>query len=299
MAKLIMEEVFYRYPGTKRDILNGVNAEFPEGKVTAIMGRSGAGKSTTLYLLAGLDVPYKGKILYNGEELTRSMLDSYRRNETATIAQNYLLFPTRTVLENVLYPLELSKTPKEKALRKAKAFLDAVDIPEELHGRLPSNLSGGEQQRVAVAASEISDKATFTAVRYRVMDTSKELNNIIGELEEVGEIPAEFINWVNEFSKLQNDINAANNAANALSGGSYTWDQFRDVLDYVMNIDGVYINGDSFADFDKNNAGDLLGGGVVELTLGSGSGVLADIADFVGNFNVALSVGVNVDIISD
>ena len=51
MAKLIMEEVFYRYPGTKKDILNGVNAEFPEGKVTAIMGRSGAGKSTLLNAL--------------------------------------------------------------------------------------------------------------------------------------------------------------------------------------------------------------------------------------------------------
>lgn len=163
MAKLIMEDVFYRYPGTKKDILNGVNAEFPEGKVTAIMGRSGTGKSTTLYLLAGLDVPYKGRILYNGKELSRSILDSYRRNETVTIAQNYLLFPTRTVLENVLYPFGLSKIPHDEALKKAKSYLGAVDIPEELYNRIPAKLSGGEQQRVAIARALASDAKVIAA----------------------------------------------------------------------------------------------------------------------------------------
>lgn len=154
---------FTAIPEQKKDILNGVNAEFPEGKVTAIMGRSGAGKSTTLYLLAGLDVPYKGRILYNGKELSRSMLDSYRRNETATIAQNYLLFPTRTVLENVLYPFGLSKIPHDEALKKAKSYLGAVDIPEELYNRIPAKLSGGEQQRVAIARALASDAKVIAA----------------------------------------------------------------------------------------------------------------------------------------
>ena len=163
MAKLIMEGVFYRYPGTKKDILNGVDAEFPEGKVTAIMGRSGAGKSTTLYLLAGLDVPSSGKILYDGKELTRSMLDNYRRNEVTTIAQNYLLFPTRTVLENVLYPLQLVKTPMEEAIEQAKHYLRAVDLPEELNNRLPAKLSGGEQQRVAIARALASNAKVIAA----------------------------------------------------------------------------------------------------------------------------------------
>ena len=114
MAELILKEVFYHYPGTKTDVLKGVDAVFPEGTVTAVMGRSGAGKSTMLYLLAGLDVPTGGTIFYNGRELKRSMLDGYRRTEVATIAQNYLLFPTRTVLENVLYPLELAKVEKKR-----------------------------------------------------------------------------------------------------------------------------------------------------------------------------------------
>ena len=64
MSELIMEGVCYRYPGTKKEILTGVDAVFRPGTVTTIMGRSGAGKSTTLYLLAGLDSPTAGRILY-------------------------------------------------------------------------------------------------------------------------------------------------------------------------------------------------------------------------------------------
>ena len=163
MAELILKEVFYRYPGTKTDVLKGVDAVFPEGTVTAVMGRSGAGKSTMLYLLAGLDVPTQGKILYNGQELKRAMLDGYRRTEVATIAQNYLLFPTRTALENVLYPLELAKVEKTAALEEAKRHLESVGIPEELHHRLPSKLSGGEQQRVAIARALASHSNVIAA----------------------------------------------------------------------------------------------------------------------------------------
>lgn len=163
MAELILKEVFYRYPGTKTDVLKGVDAVFPEGTVTAVMGRSGAGKSTMLYLLAGLDVPTQGSILYNGQELKRAMLDGYRRTEVGTIAQNYLLFPTRTALENVLYPLELAKVEKTAALQEAKRHLQSVGIPEELHHRLPSKLSGGEQQRVAIARALASHAKVITA----------------------------------------------------------------------------------------------------------------------------------------
>ena len=163
MAELILKEVFYRYPGTKTDVLKGVDAVFPESTVTAVMGRSGAGKSTMLYLLAGLDVPTQGNILYNGRELKRAMLDGYRRTEVATIAQNYLLFPTRTALENVLYPLELAKVEKNAALQEAKRHLASVGIPDELHHRLPSKLSGGEQQRVAIARALASHSNVIAA----------------------------------------------------------------------------------------------------------------------------------------
>lgn len=163
MAELILKEIYYRYPGTKNDVLKGVDAVFPAGTVTAVMGRSGAGKSTMLYLLSGLDVPTQGRILYNGQELKKSMLDGYRRTEVATIAQNYLLFPTRTALENVLYPLELAKVEKNAALAEAKRHLESVGIVPELHDRLPSKLSGGEQQRVAIARALASHSNVIAA----------------------------------------------------------------------------------------------------------------------------------------
>lgn len=163
MSELIMEGVCYRYPGTKKEILTGVDAVFRPGTVTTIMGRSGAGKSTTLYLLAGLDSPTAGRILYGGTPLQRSMLDSYRRTEAATIAQNYLLFPTRTVLENVLYPLLLSGMSKAEAIAEAKGCLGSVGIPLELYHRLPAKLSGGEQQRVAIARALASHAKVITA----------------------------------------------------------------------------------------------------------------------------------------
>ena len=163
MSELIMEGVCYRYPGTKKEILTGVDAVFRPGTVTTIMGRSGAGKSTLLYLLAGLDSPTAGRILYGGTPLQRSMLDSYRRTEAATIAQNYLLFPTRTVLENVLYPLLLSGMSKAEAIAEAKGCLESVGIPQELYHRLPAKLSGGEQQRVAIARALASHAKVITA----------------------------------------------------------------------------------------------------------------------------------------
>ena len=148
---LTLKGVVYQYPGTKKEVLRGINAHFQAGKVTAVCGRSGAGKSTLLYLLAGLDVPKKGEIIYKGQALTRAMLDDYRRKESATIAQSYLLFPTRTALENVEYPLHLAGVEKSAAREEAKQHLLSVGIGEELHNRLPQRLSGGEQQRVAIA----------------------------------------------------------------------------------------------------------------------------------------------------
>lgn len=151
MAELILENVTYRYHGTKKDVLKGVNATFPNGTLSAILGHSGAGKSTLLYLISGLDTSREGRVLLNGGQLRKRDLDGYRRNTVATISQSYLLFQTRTAIENVMYPMELRKVPKETAVRKAKEYLSLVGIAEELHDRLPKKLSGGEQQRVAIA----------------------------------------------------------------------------------------------------------------------------------------------------
>lgn len=151
MIELVVDQVHYQYPKAKKETLRGVDAVFPAGKTSSIVGQSGAGKSTLLYLISGLDVCTSGRILLNGKELLARDLDSYRRNTVATISQSYLLFPTRTVLENVLYPLQLAKTEKQTAVAEATKHLLSVGIEKELHNRLPSKLSGGEQQRVAIA----------------------------------------------------------------------------------------------------------------------------------------------------
>ncbi len=151
MAELKMEQVHYQYPKARKETLRGVNAVFPSGTVTAIVGQSGAGKSTLLYLISGLDTPKSGQILLDGTPLLRKDLDSYRHGTVATISQSYLLFPTRTAMENVLYPLQLAKTAPDIAAAEARKCLLSVGIREELHNRLPSKLSGGEQQRVAIA----------------------------------------------------------------------------------------------------------------------------------------------------
>lgn len=151
MAELILDQVHYQYSKAKKETLRGVDAVFPAGKITSIVGQSGAGKSTLLYLISGLDTPKSGKVLLDGKELQAKDLDTYRRGTVATISQSYLLFPTRTALENVLYPMQLAKMDKDAAIAEAREHLLAVGIGKELHDRLPSRLSGGEQQRVAIA----------------------------------------------------------------------------------------------------------------------------------------------------
>lgn len=163
MAELRLEQVHYGYDRSKKEVLRGVDAVFPAGTLSAVVGRSGAGKSTLLYLLSGLDVPKTGQVLLDGRPLRRQELDAYRRDTVATVSQSYLLFPTRTALENVLYPLQLAGLGRREAVETAQACLKAVGLPQELYHRLPARLSGGEQQRVAVARCLAADSKVIAA----------------------------------------------------------------------------------------------------------------------------------------
>lgn len=96
-----------------------------------------------------IDHPASGQLLWDNTPVTD--LSAYRRNVVSIISQSYLLFPTRTVLENVCYPLHLEKKPRNEAAEEAKQLLQSVGIDDKLYDRLPEKLSGGEQQRVAIA----------------------------------------------------------------------------------------------------------------------------------------------------
>ena len=101
--------------------------------------------------MAGLDEPNQGKIYIDDESLTDLDLDQYRRERVSMIFQVFQLFPLLTALENVCFPMQLNDVPKEAILKKGKSLLSSVGITEDKFKRYPANLSGGEQQRVAIA----------------------------------------------------------------------------------------------------------------------------------------------------
>ena len=153
MSTLTMEHISYRYKKADKNVLKDVNCHFSSGEMAAVIGPSGSGKTTFLSILAGLDMPTSGTILKDGQDVLGMDRDLWRRREVAVIFQSFQLFPRLTVLENVMFPLELNGTPKKEAAKQARANLELVGLAEEKFKRYPANLSGGEQQRVAIARS--------------------------------------------------------------------------------------------------------------------------------------------------
>lgn len=132
-------------------MLDHISAQFETGIVYALAGKSGSGKSTLLSLIAGLDVPKSGSVLFDGTD-TRSLdLFEYRRKNVAVIYQDFSLFPLLTVLENIMYPMSLCHVDKKSAHAEALALAEKVQLPKELLNRYPAEISGGEQQRTAIA----------------------------------------------------------------------------------------------------------------------------------------------------
>ena len=133
------------------EALRGISYAFEPGKVYAIMGSSGCGKTTLLSLMAGLDVPTEGSVLCQGVSTADIDLEQYRRERVAVIYQDFRLFPLLTVAENVMYPMELRGIKPAIAKKRAAELIRKVGLPETVLDRFPAMLSGGEQQRVAVA----------------------------------------------------------------------------------------------------------------------------------------------------
>ena len=138
------------------EAVKDVTCTFETGKMYVITGESGSGKSTFLSLLAGLDIPMSGTIIVDGEDLSRIDRDAYRREKVAVIYQAFHLFPLLTALENVMYPLEIQGVARKEARERAKEYLREVGIDEKKFGKYPRMMSGGEQQRTAVARAMAS-----------------------------------------------------------------------------------------------------------------------------------------------
>ena len=163
MSELILKDVKYTYKSKYQTVnaLKGITYEFQPQKFYALIGRSGSGKTTLLSLLAALDVPTEGEVLYQGTSTKELDRDKYHQDSVAVIYQSYNLLPLLTVLENVAFPLEMKGVPNAKQIAAEK--LQVVGLNETYHKRLPAMLSGGEQQRVAVARALTSEAQIILA----------------------------------------------------------------------------------------------------------------------------------------
>lgn len=165
MAILEVKGVKFSYKNKYRttEVLKGVDCSFEEGRLYALIGKSGSGKSTLLSLMAGLMLPQEGEILFNGVPTSKMDLTRYRREKAAVIYQSFRLLPLLTAEENITYPMELRGLKGRPAREKARELIKKVDLPESVLPRFPGMLSGGEQQRVAVARAVSMDSKLILA----------------------------------------------------------------------------------------------------------------------------------------
>jgi len=160
-----VRDVVMRLPsgGRSLTILDGITLDVAAGEVCAITGPSGSGKSTLLGLVAGLDRPSSGSIVVAGVEITRldeDALARFRRETLGYVFQSYHLIPTLTAVENVAVPLEIAGA--SNALGRARTLLDDVGLGDRAH-HYPVQLSGGEQQRAALARAVALDPGLLLA----------------------------------------------------------------------------------------------------------------------------------------
>lgn len=144
----------YETPAGKFSALNQINLEIQPGEFVGVVGKSGSGKSTLLNMVAGIDRPSSGSVAVAGTEihaLSENKLAVWRGRNVGFVFQFFQLLPTLTVAENVMLPMDFSKTlPFRERRKRALSLLERVAVTRHAD-KLPATLSGGEQQRVAIA----------------------------------------------------------------------------------------------------------------------------------------------------
>ncbi len=176
-------------------VLRGLDLEVSTGLITALVGRSGSGKSTLMHLLATLDQPDLGEIHFRGERIdnaSRSRRDSYRNRDIGIIFQFYHLLPELSAIENVLAPMMIGRSAwnylrhRKALVSRATAMLDRVGLLHRATHK-PSEMSGGEMQRAAIARALMTDPAILLAdepTGNLDTDTGREILKLLRELNQ-------------------------------------------------------------------------------------------------------------------
>ena len=181
--------------GVQQHVLKNVDMEIYEQDFTVIMGASGSGKSTLLYALSGMDKPSLGSIIYDGNiniaELSQDELAEFRSKNCGFIFQQIYLVDSMSILDNVLLSgLLADKKNKSEVINKAKELLISVGIDERMFGKFPSQISGGEAQRVGLIRAAITKpKLLFADEPTGALNShnSENVLNILSELNNKGQ----------------------------------------------------------------------------------------------------------------
>ena len=166
-ALIQLHAVTKRYRMGEVDVhaLRGLDLEIPAGQFVVLLGPSGSGKTTTLNLIGGLDRPTEGRIVVDGDDITRyddRRLTAYRARRVGFVFQFFNLIPTLMAAENVAFALELTTRDRQAVRRRTEEVLALVGLAERA-GHFPAQLSGGEQQRVAIARALANRPAILLA----------------------------------------------------------------------------------------------------------------------------------------
>lgn len=143
----------YKTESTAVEVIRGVSLKINSNESVAIVGKSGSGKTSLIMLIAGLERPNSGKIIFEGEDISQYSEDplaDIRKRKIGIVFQSFYLIPNYTALENVSLVLEINKVPDAK--KKSMELLEQLGLKDRIN-HFPSQLSGGEQQRVAIARS--------------------------------------------------------------------------------------------------------------------------------------------------
>ncbi len=160
---LVARDLVKTYDQGRVRALDGLDLEVHAGEFVSVIGPSGSGKSTLLHMLGALDRPDSGQVLLDGQDLAQvRRLDRVRARSIGFIFQLHNLLPTLTALENVELPLRALGLDRRERADRARALLDAVDLPDRT-GHRPAELSGGQRQRVAVARALVNDPKVVLA----------------------------------------------------------------------------------------------------------------------------------------